>query len=84
MSPLVGGFYGTPGQPFSGHPVDEESHILASGGVSATPTPARQKVGLPGGNKAGGGANNHPQYDNALFPWGLARTPCSIALSFIL
>ena len=68
MSPLVGGFYGTPGHPFSGHPVDEESHILAScednistGGASATPTPARQKVVLPGGNKAGGGANNHPQ-----------------------
>ena len=91
MSPLVGGIHGTPGQPFSGHPVDEENHILASfednisaAGASATSSLARRKVVLPGGNKAGGGANSHPQDDSVLFPGGLAAHPMLQRLSLIL
>ena len=90
-APLVGGIHGTSGNPFSGHPVDEENHTLASfednistAGASATPSLARRKVVWLGGNKAGGGAKSHPQDDSVLLPWELAAHPMLQRLSFIL
>ena len=79
MSPPDTWIHGTPGNPFTGHQVDEKNHTLGSleDNISIA-RPSATLFGRPEGwpgqvNEAGGRAIS--QDDDALVPWELAAHP---------